>query len=631
MSLIKQLWIAIIVMSVMALGSSFVISVYQTRSHLMEHLYLKNVDNAAVLAMTLSQSEKDITTLELMLAAQFDTGFYQRISLRSPDDSIIINFEMPTGEVDVPTWFINLVQLDVLPGLASVQDGWKQFGTLEIESQYQFSLESLWNISKELTFNFFALAVAFGVLGQFFLKGIRKPLDQVVRHAEAIGDRRFVISDLPKTLELKNVVNSMNKLSGRVKSILEQERQELETLHVRFQTDGLTGALNRDYGINWISAYFSNRDNEPDVTAFLLRITDLQHINLLLGRATTDAWLKDKVAEIKHLAGLKLVSRLNGSDFLMLLEDIHNLPNQAEQLQHLVHKVAGNYDAQLSNHVVLVGSELKDIESSSTLLSVLDNLLASAQVSSNSRVLLNTSGLQGKAVSDGGDWYLKIKAALENSSFEAEFYPVKLANGKVLHQEAMMRLRQGGDVLRAGAVLGWAKRYDLLADIDMTILQYCVSQLAQDPSLTIAVNLSDASLCNVAVHYKLLAFFEAQPATILARLAVEFDEQHLLKQQQFIPFILALKKYKISVGVQRCTVAFTALSELEQLGLDYVKIDAALIRTVAQDDSIVMVNKIIRLSHALGLQVIAEGVDDVKHLDGLLTIGFDGYTGLAVT
>ena len=165
MSLIKQLWIAIIVMSVMALGSSFLISVYQTRLHLMEHLYLKNVDNATVLAMTLSQSDKDTTTLELMLAAQFDTGFYQRISLRKPDGSDIVNFELPTETIEVPLWFRDLVKLEVAPGLASVQDGWNQYGILEIESQYQFSLVSLWNISKELTFNFFVLALAFGVIG----------------------------------------------------------------------------------------------------------------------------------------------------------------------------------------------------------------------------------------------------------------------------------------------------------------------------------------------------------------------------------------------------------------------------------------------------------------------------------
>lgn len=630
MSLIKQLWIAIIVMSVMALGSSFLISVYQTRLHLMEHLYLKNVDNATVLAMTLSQSDKDTTTLELMLAAQFDTGFYQRISLRKPDGSDIVNFELPTETIEVPLWFRDLVKLEVAPGLASVQDGWNQYGILEIESQYQFSLVSLWNISKELTFNFFVLALAFGVIGQFFLKGIRKPLNQVVQHAEAIGDRRFVISELPKTLELKHVVNSMNKLSERVRFILEHERQELEKLHLRFQTDGVTTALNRAYGINWLSAYFSNRSNEADITAFLLRITDLQAVNLLLGRASTDVWLQKTIADIKSLAGLRLVSRLNGSDFLLIFEDRHDLHSQADELQHLVHAIADTVAAQLSERLTIVGSEIKDIDSSSTLLSVLDDLLASAQAGSNKNMLLNTTGLQGKALNDAGEWFTKIKAALSNNAFEAELYPVKLANGSVLHQEAMMRLNLGNEVLRAGAVLGWAKRYNLLADIDMTVVQYCIRQLTLEPKLTIAVNLSDASLSNVTAHYKLFALFDSQAAHVLSRLAIEFDEQHVLKPQ-FIPFILALKKYKISVGIQRCTVAFTALPELEQLGLDYVKIDAALVRTLAQEDGTVMVNKIIRLSHALGLQVIAEGVDDVKQIDALITAGFDGYTGIAVT
>jgi EAL domain-containing protein (putative c-di-GMP-specific phosphodiesterase class I)/GGDEF domain-containing protein len=631
MSLIKQLWIGIIVMSVMALGSSFFISVYQTRLHLMEHLYLKNADNAAVLAMTLSQANKDNTTLELMLSAQFDTGYYQRISLLKPDGSILFNFEMPADNVGVPAWFKQVVRLDVAPGIASVQDGWHQFATLEIESQYQFSLVSLWSISTELTVIFSVLAIFFGVVGQFFLKGIRKPLNQVVQHAEAIGERRFVISDEPKTLELKNVVKSMNKLSGRVKSILDQERQELDELHSRYQTDGVTSALNRAYGINWLSAYFANRGKEQAVTAFMLRIVDLQTINLVLGRVNTDTWLQSTVTQIQQLTGVRLVSRLNGSDFLLLIDDKHDLHNQAEDLLHIINAVADSYSSELHDHITLVGSDLKGIESSSRLLSMLDNLLASAQAISNKQLVLNTKGLPGNALNDGRQWFAKIKVALATDAFEAEFFPVRLANGKLLHQEAMMRLTANNEVLRAGDVLGWAARYNLLAAIDMAVLQYGLRQLSCTPGLTVAVNLSDASLSDIAVHYKLLAFFDAQPLAVLSRLAIEFDEQHVIKQQlQFIPFIVAMKKYRINVGIQRCTVAFTALPELEQLGLDYVKIDAALINSLAQDEGGVMVSKIIKLSHALGLQVIAEGVDDSKQLEPLKAAGFDGYTGLAV-
>ena len=631
MSLIKQLWIAIIVMSVMALGSSFFISVYQTRLHLMEHLYLKNVDNAAVLAMTLSQADKDITTLELMLAAQFDTGFYQRIRLVTSEGDAMFNFEMPSEDFGVPTWFVNLVRLEVTPGSASVQDGWRQFATLEIESQYQFSLVSLWSISKELTFIFSVLAVFFGVVGQFFLRGIRKPLNQVVQHAEAIGERRFVVSDEPKTLELRNVVKSMNKLSSRVKSILEQERHELDQLHFRYQTDGVTSALNRAYGINWLSSYFANRDNEQDVAAFMLRIVDLQSVNLLLGRAKTDVWLQNTVSKVKHFSGVRLVSRLNGSDFLVLIDDNHDLQVQAKDLLQIINAVADSCNPELRDHITIVGSELKGVDSSSRLLSVLDNLLASAQAMSNKQLVLNTTDTKIHTLNDGSEWFAKIKAALAAGAFEAAFFPVKLANGNVLHQEAMMRLTVNDQVLRAGDVLGWAKRYNLLADIDMTVLQYCIRQLISNPGLTVAVNLSDACISSISVHYQLLTFFDSQPKDVLSRLAVEFDEQHVIKQQlQFVPFILAMKKYKINVGIQRCTVAFTALPELEQLGLDYVKIDSALINSVAHDEGSVMVSKIIKLSHALGLQVIAEGVDDVKHIDMLITAGFDGYTGIAV-
>lgn len=631
MSLIKQLWIAIIVMSTLALGSSFFISVYQTRLHLIEHLYLKNADNAAVLAMTLSQAEKDATTIELMLAAQFDTGYYQRITLRSPGGKALFNFEIPAESSIVPTWFVNIVSLDVEPGAALVQDGWEQYATLEIESQYEFSLVALWNISQKLTFMFLLLAVVFGVAGQFFLRGVRKPLNQVVKHAEALGERRFIVSDEPKTLELKNVVKSMNKLSGRVRSILEQERHELDQLYIKYQTDAVTSALNRPYCISWLASHFAHRDKAGAITAFMLRIIDLNKVNLTLGRINTDAWLQKTVIALKQFDGVKLLSRLNGSDFLLLLEDDQDLALQGASLLRIINEVALNCHSDLPEHSVLVGTELKDIDSTSKLFSVLDNLLASAQAIYGRQLLVNTAEQRTSKLNDGSDWLARIKTALATSSFEAEFYPVQLTNGALLHQEAMMRLTVDGQVLRASDVLGWAKRYQLLADIDQAVLQYCITQLFSRPNLTIAVNLSDTSLSDIAVHYKLIAFLQQQPEDVLCRLAIEFDERQVIKQQmQFIQFVLALKKFKISVGIQRCTVAFTALPELEQLGLDYIKIDSAIINAITHDEGRAMINKILKLSHALGLQVIAEGVQDIAQVELLAAAGFDGFTGIAI-
>ena len=59
MSLFKQLWLAIILLLTLVFGSTFVVSSLSAKRYLEQQLYMKNVDNAAALALSLTQQEAD--------------------------------------------------------------------------------------------------------------------------------------------------------------------------------------------------------------------------------------------------------------------------------------------------------------------------------------------------------------------------------------------------------------------------------------------------------------------------------------------------------------------------------------------------------------------------------------------
>src|SRR5690606_27590045 len=145
MSLIKQLWLGITMILLLALGGSFVISILSAKHYLQEQLQLKNIDNASSLALSLSQLEKDPTTLELLISPQFDSGHYQRITLTDPDGAVVVE-RIFTADIhnNVPHWFGSLADLQVQPGVALVQDGWQQYATLSLESHTRFALTTLW-------------------------------------------------------------------------------------------------------------------------------------------------------------------------------------------------------------------------------------------------------------------------------------------------------------------------------------------------------------------------------------------------------------------------------------------------------------------------------------------------------
>ena len=132
MSLARQLWIAIAVVTLVALAGTVTLTVLSARGHLEEQLLLKNLDNAAALASTLSHVPKDPVTVELLVSAQFDTGHYESMSLVDPSGHPIIEMHSEAVDDGVPAWFARLLHIDPASGSAPVQDGWKQFGTVYV-------------------------------------------------------------------------------------------------------------------------------------------------------------------------------------------------------------------------------------------------------------------------------------------------------------------------------------------------------------------------------------------------------------------------------------------------------------------------------------------------------------------
>ncbi|MCA1773978.1 MAG: Diguanylate phosphodiesterase, EAL domain protein, partial [Halomonas sp.] len=205
MSLIKQLWLTVILILLLAFVGSLAVSVSSTRDYVEQEVQIKNADNANALALSMTQMEKDDVSIELLLSAQFDTGHYRLIELRSPEGDVMQRRETEPLDDGVPSWFVDLVRLDVSPGQAVVQDGWSQYGTLTLASQHDYAYRSLWLSTLKMA-AWFAVAGALSLLlAWWIVRTIRRPLLEVVSQARSISARRFTTSQEPRTLELREV------------------------------------------------------------------------------------------------------------------------------------------------------------------------------------------------------------------------------------------------------------------------------------------------------------------------------------------------------------------------------------------------------------------------------------------
>ncbi|MFA5083138.1 MAG: LapD/MoxY N-terminal periplasmic domain-containing protein, partial [Hydrogenophilaceae bacterium] len=280
MSIYRQFWLAIVGLTILAFAGSFVVSLYTARGYIEQQLYIKNVDNAASLALVLSQlPDKDPVMVELMISSQFDTGHYQEIVLTDPRHQVMIERHFTGDTTGAPAWFVRMFPIKAAAGTALVQDGWKQYGSIKLVSHSRFAYQELWSGVQHLAAWFLLAGALTGLLGTAILRFVFKPLNRVVEQAEAIQERRFISVDEPRTPELRSVVVAMNAMVSRLKAIFAEEAARLDELRRQINHDSLTDLPNREFFMTQLREQLTAEEAATEGSLALIRISHLDQIN----------------------------------------------------------------------------------------------------------------------------------------------------------------------------------------------------------------------------------------------------------------------------------------------------------------------------------------------------------------
>ena len=170
MSMYRQLWLAIILSMLLALAGSVFASLLSARAYLEQQLSMKNADNAAALALSLSQQQPDAVSVELVVAALFDSGHYESIRIHDPQGKLLIERVAPVGNPGAPDWFVQRLPINSDPGEAQISSGWSQFGSISLVSHRRFAYQALWTSIKEMIIALTLASFIGGYLGSLILR-----------------------------------------------------------------------------------------------------------------------------------------------------------------------------------------------------------------------------------------------------------------------------------------------------------------------------------------------------------------------------------------------------------------------------------------------------------------------------
>ncbi|RDB42257.1 EAL domain-containing protein [Halomonas sp. DQ26W] len=627
MSLIKQLWLTIVVLLLLAFVGSLLIGVTSSRHYIEQEVRIKNIDNANALALSMSQMEKDPVILELLLAAQFDTGHYQRIELRDPEGGVIEQRVANAHIDDVPGWFVELVRFDIPAGQAVVQDGWQQFGTLELESQHSFAYRSLWRSSLELAGWFAIAGIVSLLLATWIVRTIRLPLRDVVSQAQAIGERRFTTAREPKTLELREVVQAMNRLSGAVRQMLGAESDKLDQLRRRMQNDTVTAIPARAAFLDHLQAHLKSDSDDASGTLALVRVARLGEVNQLIGHGATDALLVKVAYSLKQLGQLSgdgQVGRLNGSDFALIVPRHHDLKAIGHELKSRLEALSDEHDNSLSLPSALC--EYTQGASRAELLASLDGALAAAESQEQNGQVILTAPASSVLYTSHDEWRKALNEALEQGVFLAH-YPVLDPKGHLIHHEVPSRLRLKGEWQPAGIFLPWVSRLAMAAEFDLAVVIAALKD-TETSGKPVGINLSANSLRDGRFVSEVITRVRARPACA-ARLWFELPQSIAFQQPKALQNLCnELLPLGCKMGLEHVSTQFGKIEGLQDLGLTFMKFDASLSQDIEnQSQQQSLLRGMCTLAHSLGIMAIAEGVESRTAATVLFELGMDGVTG----
>jgi EAL domain-containing protein (putative c-di-GMP-specific phosphodiesterase class I) len=166
----------------------------------------------------------------------------------------------------------------------------------------------------------------------------------------------------------------------------------------------------------------------------------------------------------------------------------------------------------------------------------------------------------------------------------------------------------------------------MIKTLDGLALEYAVDMLDKN-NANLSVNVSAAAIRSDEYRDKLQALIltVAQPS----RLSFEISEEAAFSDfAQFTQFVHLVKSLGCIVGMEHVATRLAQLGDLHELGLDFVKFDASLIRDIhlrPQQQS--LLRGLCMMVRTMGIMPIAEGVQDQQELDSLNSVGIEAVTG----
>ena len=501
-----------------------------------------------------------------------------------------------------------------------------------------------------------SLSEVFKIVNEDTRKPVDNPVDKVLREGRIISlangtvlisrdGTEYAIDDSAAPIRDRN-----GQLIGAVLVFhdVTQSRHLSRQLSWQASHDTLTGLVNRGkFEQELLEAIASATHDQQQHALCYIDLDRFKVVNDSCGHVAGDELLRQVTHLLqKRVRTTDILARLGGDEFGLLLYQCP-LP-KAQQIGETIRQIIQEFRFTWDGKTFAIGASIglvvidADSQDLNSLLGAADAACYTAKGNGRNcvRVYRPDDRELAKQRSERR-WIAVINQALEENRFRLYYQKIVPldCNSDEAYYEILLRLvDEQGKLVSPMAFIPAAERYDLMPAIDRWVIhtfltgyEHYLREHGDRPDGLYTINLSGASVnnpqfCNFLVEQLRQSQIPPQ------KICFEITETTALSNlEQAANLIHSLKKLGCRFALDDFGSGMSSLVYLKNLPVDYLKIDGSFVKNIASDPiDRVMVESLNQISHIMGIQTIAEYVENRATLNLLKEIGVDYAQGYGI-
>ncbi len=413
---------------------------------------------------------------------------------------------------------------------------------------------------------------------------------------------------------------------------LASSRRELQHLALH---DSLTGLANRAYFERELSSRLESALPQAKHGVLFVDLDRFKAVNDTYGHPTGDKLISLVALRLADLLPNALIARIGGDEFTVLLEGFE-IQDAGVLADSIVKRLREPFEID-GAHVV-VGASVGAALSTGRLDAMELTRRADIALYHAKAAGRNTYAIFGEHMDD----LLRKRRRLEHdlraaldagTQFEVFYQPVYPANSDLpCSLEALSRWRHPElGLIPPDVFIPIAEEIGVIHEIGALVLEDACSLLAELPSTDIAVNASAVELGSPGYPLRVLSIL-AKWGVAPNRLEVEITESLAVSgEEQTTRNVAMLRAAGVRLAIDDFGTGHSSFSRIQNMIVDRIKIDKSFIQEIDQRRSRAVVEAIITMARAQGLDTTAEGVETNDQRETLILLGCDHVQGFLLS